>query len=398
MKILYDTQCFNMQKFGGISRYFCEIMKNLPKEFEFSLPCIYSDNEYLKQANLVNLKEFKDPNSFECFLPGINFIGKQRLYSLKKRLLSSRFLKNKFRQQNISPIIVNRQECIKALQNQDFDIFHPTYFDPYFLEYIGQKPFVLTIHDMIYELYPEFFSNADKIIKNKKLLADKAAKIIAVSNKTKEDIIKFYGSSFADKTEVVYHGSSLKTPDSANESIDFRTQFGRYFLYTGSRNVYKNFLFMIESCAEFLIEKDLKIVCSGAPFTDGEKGLFDTLNISDRVIHCFASDNELFWLYKNAWAFIFPSYYEGFGIPILEAFEGETPCLLANSSCFPEIAGDAALYFDPKNKNEIVSAMSQILDENIADNLVEKEKERLKDFSWEKTAEQTADVYKNLIK
>ena len=369
MKILYDTQCFDMQKFGGISRYFCEIMKNLSRNDEYILPCIYSKNEYLKQSNLVN----------ESSSPG-------------EKLIDS--LKNKF---FISGILRNRQECIKALQNQDFDVFHPTYFDTYFLEYIGQKPFVLTIHDMIYELYPEFFSIAEAIIKNKKLLAKKAAKIIAVSNQTKEDIVKFYGSSFADKTEVVYHGSSLKTPDSARDNVDFKTQFGRYFLFTGSRNIYKNFFFMIESCAEFLIEKDLKIVCSGTPFSDSEKTFFDTLNISDRIIHYFASDKELFWLYKNAIAFIFPSYYEGFGIPILEAFEAETPCLLAKSSCFPEIASDAALYFDPKNKNEIVSAMSNVLDKNIAANLVEKCKERLKDFSWKTTAEQTLNIYKSLL-
>ena len=398
MKILYDSQCFDAQKFGGISRYFCEIMQNLPSNAEFSLPSIYSDNEYLKQTNLVKLKEFKDPNSFECFLPSMNFIGKKQIYSLKKRFLSSRFFKNRFHQQNTSPIIVNRQECVKALQNQDFDVFHPTYFDPYFLEYIGKKPFVLTIHDMIYELYPEFFTNADIIIKNKELLAEKAAKIIAVSNKTKEDIVKFYGSSFADKTEVVYHGSSLKAPDSASESIDFTTKFGRYFLYTGTRNIYKNFLFIIESCAEFLIEKDLKIVCSGAFFSESEKKFFDSLNISDRIIHYFASDNELFWLYKNALAFIFPSYYEGFGIPILEAFEAETPCLLAKSSCFPEIAGDATLYFDPKDKNEIVSAMSQILNSNVAGELVAKGTRRLADFSWKKTAMQTLNIYSSLLK
>lgn len=397
MKILYDTQCFNTQKFGGISRYFCEIMKNLPNAAEISLPCIYSDNEYLKQANLVSLKEFKDKNSFECFLSGINFIGKKQLYSFKKRVLTSIFFKNKFHRRNLSPIVINKQECIKALQNQDFDVFHPTYFDPYFLEYIGQKPFALTIHDMIYELYPEFFSNAEEIIKNKKLLAEKAAKIIAVSNKTKEDIVKFYGSSFADKIEIIYHGSSLKASYPASESTNFKTRFGRYFLYTGARNVYKNFLFMIESCAEFLIEKDLKIVCSGSPFSDIEQKFFDSLNISNRVIHYFASDNELFWLYKNAIAFIFPSYYEGFGIPILEAFEAETPCLLAKSSCFPEIAEDAALYFDPKAKNEIVSAMSNVLDKNIAGHLVEKGKERLKDFSWKKTAERTLNIYKSLL-
>lgn len=371
MKILFDSQCFDMQKFGGISRYFCEIIKNFSRNDEYILPCTYSQNEYLKQSKLVNLVE----SSF----PGKKFID---------------LLKNKF---FLTGILRNRKESIKALRNQDFDVFHPTYFNPYFLEYIGQKPFVLTVHDMIHELYPEFFKNADKIIKNKKLLAEKAAKIIAVSNKTKEDLVNFYGSPFADKTEVVYHGSSLKTPDSARDNVDFKTQFGRYFLYTGTRNIYKNFLFMIESCAEFLIEKDLKIVCSGSPFSDSEKVFFESLNISDRIIHYFASDNELFWLYKNAIAFIFPSYYEGFGIPILEAFEAETPCLLAKSSCFPEIAGDAALYFNPKHKNEIVSAMSRILDKNLAIELVIKGKQRLADFSWEKTAEQALNIYKSLL-
>ncbi len=383
MKILYDTQCFDMQKFGGISRYFCEIMKNLPSDNEFYLPCVYSRNEYLKQSQLVNFVE--DKSSIDYFFPNIDFIGKKHLYSLKNRFFPSKSLRN-------------RQECIEALQNQNFDVFHPTYYNPYFLEYIGTKPFVLTVHDMIHELYPEFFKDTDKIIKNKKLLAEKAAKIIAVSLKTKEDIVKFYGPSFADKIEVIYHGSSLKMPDSASENSNFKTRFGKYFLFTGSRNIYKNFLFMIESCAEFLIEKDLKIVCSGSPFSNIEKKLFDSLNISDRIIHYFASDKELFWLYKDAIAFIFPSYYEGFGIPILEAFEAETPCLLANTSCFPEIAGEAALYFDPKNKSEMVSVMAQISDKNFAEQLVQKGKKRLANFSWKQTAKETINIYKTMVK
>ncbi len=155
---------------------------------------------------------------------------------------------------------------------------------------------------------------------------------------------------------------------------------------------------MIESCAEFLIEKDLKIVCSGSPFSNIEKKLFDSLNISDRIIHYFASDKELFWLYKDAIAFIFPSYYEGFGIPILEAFEAETPCLLANTSCFPEIAGEAALYFDPKNKSEMVSVMAQISDKNFAEQLVQKGKKRLANFSWKQTAKETINIYKTMVK
>lgn len=358
-------------------------MKNFPSNNEFVLPCVYSRNEYLKQSNLVNCLE--DKTGFECFFPNIEFVGKKYLYWLKNKLSRSKIRQNK-------------QECIKVLKSQDFDIFHPTYYDPYFLEYIGKKPFVLTIHDMIYEKYPEFCSDTDKIIKNKKILARKASKIIAVSQKTKEDIIEFYGSSFADKTDVVYHGSSLKSVDFVDRSNDFNSKFGKYFLYTGTRNIYKNFLFMVEACAEFLIENNMKLVCSGSSFSGTEKNIFNSLNISDHVIHYFASDNELFWLYKNAVAFIFPSYSEGFGIPILEAFEAETPCLLANASCFPEIAGDAALYFDPKNKNEIVSAMSKILDKTLSKELIEKGKKRLADFSWEKTVKETMNVYKSLTK
>ncbi len=383
MKILYDTQCFDMQKFGGISRYFCEIMKNLPPNNEFILPCIYSRNEYLKQSHLVNCLE--DKTGFEFFFPNIEFVGKKQLYWLKNKLSRSKVRQNK-------------QECLKILKKQDYDIFHTTYYDPYFLEYIGKKPFVLTVHDMIHEKYPEFFSDADRIIKNKKLLAEKAAKIIAVSNKTKEDIVEFYGSSFSDKIEVVYHGSSLKIPDFTNENSNIESNFGKYFLYTGARNHYKNFLFLIESCADFLKEKNLKIVCTGSPFSKQEISCFKALNITDLVVHYFASDNELFWLYKNALSFVFPSYYEGFGIPILEAFEAETPCLLANASCFPEIAGDAAIYFDPQNKNEIVTAMTKILDKDLAEELVEKGKKRLTDFSWGKTVQQTLGIYKSLLK
>ena len=382
MKVLFDTQCFDAQKFGGISRYFCEIMKNFPACDEFILPCIYSRNEYLKQSNLINCLE--DDTTFESFLPNFDFFGKEHLFWLRSKLLPTKAK-------------INRKECIKALQSQDFDVFHPTYYDTYFLEYIGKKPFVLTVHDMIHERYPKFFRNSGKIIKNKKLLAEKAAKIIAVSNKTKEDIVEFYGASFADKTEVVYHGSSLKKTDFTNGTVDYKSNFGKYFLYTGARNHYKNFLFFIESCADLLKERNLKIICTGTPFSKQEISCFKALNITDLIVHCFASDNELFWLYKHALAFVFPSYYEGFGIPILEAFEAGTPCLLAKASCFPEIAKEAALYFDPQNKNEIVSAMSKILDKDLAEELVEKGKKRLTNFSWKKTAEKTTKIYKSII-
>jgi glycosyltransferase involved in cell wall biosynthesis len=168
----------------------------------------------------------------------------------------------------------------------------------------------------------------------------------------------------------------------------------------GGRSAYKNFNFFIESVAGILLKnEDLQVVCAGSlPFTDKEKKFLKNLNILHKVHHIRINDKILKNLYKNAQAFIFPSLYEGFGLPVLEAFSCGCPVILNNSSSLPEIGGDGAIYFEPDNRESIICAVETVLfNEKYREDLIKKGFERLKFFSWEKTANSTKKVYNNLL-
>jgi len=169
-------------------------------------------------------------------------------------------------------------------------------------------------------------------------------------------------------------------------------------LFTGDRIYYKNFELFISAVSRILIDHNLKLICTGKIFTKNEIKLFEENKISNRVIHNFVSDDMLFSLYENAIAFIFPSIYEGFGIPVLEAFAAGCPAILSNTSSLPEVGGDAALYFDPNSIDEMYNVIENLIDNKILrDELIKKGKERLNMFNWKNAALQTANVYRNIL-
>lgn len=351
MKILYDYQIFNLQKIGGISRYFYELYS---RSNDIILPIYYTENYYLK-----NIKK-------------TSFINNKKI---------QKFLKK-----------INRWLSIKSLFFDKYDIFHPTYYNKYFFKYL-KAPFVITVHDMIHEIYEEtYFQNDRETTKIKRILCEKADGIIAISENTKKDLIKFFGIN-ESKIKVIYHGSSLKKE---NKNI---TLPKKYILFTGARWEYKNFNLFIVSVQKLLKEdKELNLICMGAKFTPEEEKLFDKLEIKNKVYQILAKEDEVYTIYKNAECFVFPSLYEGFGIPILEAFESECPIVLSNTSCFPEIAGEAGEYFDPLDKNSMEKAIKNVLyNKERQKELIEKGKERLKNFSWEKTYKETIEFYKEII-
>ena len=157
MKVLYDHQIFTIQKYGGISRYFYELIKNFNKQRDINIytSLFLSNNYYIRDRKDIYYNEF---------LPNGKFKYKQRLQ-----------------------IIINKLISIYNLKKQKYDIFHPTYYDTYFLKYIDNTPFVLTVYDMIHEKLNN--SSNDDITKNKILLCEKASKIIAISKSTKKDFL-----------------------------------------------------------------------------------------------------------------------------------------------------------------------------------------------------------------
>ena len=139
-------------------------------------------------------------------------------------------------------------------------------------------------------------------------------------------------------------------------------------------------------------------MCAGAGGFSRDESEFIKLNgISGNILQFNVNDNILMNLYKKATAFVYPSLYEGFGIPILESFASNCPVILSNTSSFPEVAGDAGSYFDPFDIDSISDAISSVIyQEKIRQDLIEKGRKRLQQFSWEITAIKTANVYKSI--
>ena len=371
-KILFDSQCFDMQRIGGVSRSFAEIISRLPMFGMESVVAVKgTDNVYLKP--LLQ----REQTGLEC-LSRLTFRLKHaswwRLHSWRT---------------------INQAYSQRLLERGGFDLLHATFFNPYFLPLLNGKPFVLTIHDMIPETYPQLFPDHVGECRDKRLLAQKASAIVAVSEYTKERVVELLGVD-EQKVTVVYHGSEPVLPN-----YDFgNNDLGDYLLYVGDRRDYKNFQPFVEAALPVLrLHPSLRIVCTGMKFTAQETLFFRRLGVEDRLLHAFAaSDGILSCLYHHALAFVYPSMAEGFGIPILEAWRAGCPVLLNRASCFPEIASDAAVWFSMQDGN-----LTQKLEEMVTLGgtarrlLVQKGYERLTLYSWEKSAAELSGLYKRIL-
>jgi len=387
MKILYDHQIFYRQNYGGVSRYFCELMNQFSTDpdIRFTLPLRYVQNDNLEQFPQLD-KYWSKRYSFLYNSPVVSVIQK------KIRFNALNF--------GLNVLINNRGESIRLLQEQDFDIFHPTYYEPYFLQYLGKKPCVVTVYDMIHELFPQYFKSGDQTKVWKKHLIENAAAVIAISENTRQDIVKFTDAD-PDRIHVIYLGNPFEHSPAQPDPHPAPPVFEKpYLLFVGGRPAYKNFDVFIRSVAGLVRDhEDLQVVCAGwLPFSAQEKKVFKESGIPDKIHHVKINDTILKNLYRNARAFVFPSRYEGFGLPVLEAFSCKCPVIMSNSSSLPEVGGDAAAYFDPDDRESIRSAVERVLnDEKYREDLIQKGSERLKLFSWEKTADLTKKVYTGLL-
>jgi glycosyltransferase involved in cell wall biosynthesis len=368
IKLLIDPQIFNDQKFGGISRYYTEIYYQIKKQnlSHIELPIFYSENIHLNEKNLINNKL----NNLEKFCLNYNIFKRKIIRKLKRK---------------------NLIQTKKELLEHNFDVLIPSYYNTYFLGFIAKKPFVLTVYDMIHEIFPSFFSDSQQIIENKKTLLYKATKVIAISNSTKHDILKFYPDIDQNKIHVVYLCDSKMTNNIKPKSLP-----KKYILFVGNREHYKNFIFFAKSVEDILNKNEaLVVLCAGgSAFYKEEIDLFNSMGHLNRFIHYRFNDNELAQIYENALCFVFPSIYEGFGIPVLEAMSNRCPCILANHSSFPEVAGDAGIYFELNNQADLAQKIIKTIEnKEFRQIMIEKGLANIKKFSWEKVARECFKVY-----
>lgn len=381
-KVLFDCQAFDMQTHGGVSKCFTELFKHLPLEMAAEIGVIETDNVYLQELGFPPLGYV-----YDHFISELNFPAKRFLYKAYKNIIAGHPSRWDRRPR------INQYYSEKLIKRGDFDVFHPTFFNDYFLSFIKNKPFVVTVHDMIPELFPQYYAKDDVQIRLKRKVMPLASHIVAVSEQTKKDVVRLLNIP-EEKVSVVYHGTSFKpyVPSIAGQ------QDYEYLLYVGERHFYKNFMSFCQEVIPVLKRhQEMKVICTGMPFSAEELCFFNEKEIADRFIHRFVrSEQEMLDLYHYAVAFIYPSSYEGFGIPILEAYKANCPVMLNRASCFPEIAGDAAVYFNMGDmKSDLADQLEALCSLNSEERnaLLAKQRQRLQRYSWEQAARALGNIY-----
>ena len=268
---------------------------------------------------------------------------------------------------------------------------------------------VVTVHDLAFKIFPQYFTKKDLVKLNKltDLAVKSADRIIAVSNSTKNDVLKFYPEIKAEKISVVYHGFDKEIfqreiPQEKSELLltNYKLKPKSYLLYVGAIQPRKNLEVLIEAF-EKIKEKNpnMKLVIAGAPAWKSDN-IIKKINNSkfkdDIIITGNLSFKETSIFYKKAKMFVFPSLYEGFGIPVLEAMASGVPVICAKNSSLIEVGGDSVLYFETKNSQNLADCINKIVgEEEFNERLIKQGIERVKNFSWEKCARETLDILRS---
>lgn len=264
------------------------------------------------------------------------------------------------------------------------------------LPIIHPEKSVVTIHGLEYEYYPEMYAAGHlKYLKwSTKYSTDQARKIIAVSENTKNDLIKFYKLP-ARKITVVRHGFTGPLVSPGQLKTSNFDNLKPYFLYFGRLEPKKNIFGLVKSF-EILKQRyrvPHKLILAGADGFGSENLKFQIRNSrfrNDIILSGYVDEKKKWHLLQGAEIFLFPSFYEGFGLPILEAQACGVPVVTSDISCMPEVAGKGALLVDPKSPEAIAQSIFKILnDKGLRDRLINQGLNNIKRFSWERCARQT---------
>lgn len=258
---------------------------------------------------------------------------------------------------------------------------------------------IYTEHDVAWIYYPEIFTFFMRWFHRifSWLARTGASKIIAISNATKNDLVKHYNVA-PEKIAVIPHGYQVTSNLPKELSAELKAKLPeKYILFLSTIQPRKNLVGLIEAFAELKSEHPElphKLVVAGGKGWKYEESLQAIEKYQNDVVYLGRLEDDDRWpVYSNADLFVHASFYEGFGMWILEAFECGTPVAVSNNSSLPEVGGDAAIYFDPYNKQEIKDAIYKVLTNNeIKQEMIAKGKQRLAEFSWEKCAKQTHQV------
>lgn len=361
MRVVLDEQIFAIQPYGGISRMFAELASQ------------FIDGE----VDDVELVPFNAP-----------VVNRYVLDSSRiRRGLGASEAKNQWTA--LAGYFARRPRF------EEVDVVHSTFYLPHGLASPKSVKRVVTIHDMIPELMPQTRRRLD-FLTLKSHYVRSADHIVCVSESTKQDLLKVYGLTGVP-ISVVHHGvDSRFKPD--GPKLDYLPD--RYLIYVGNRNQYKDAEVLFRAF-EMVVksDQDIHLVCvGGSGLSDREVQRLKEMGIRDRVSQRLLSDHDMISAYAHAAAFVFPSHFEGFGLPALEAMACGAPTILARATSLPEVGGDAALYFEPGDARDLARSISEVLrDPATARDLRGRGLTRAADFTWQRAARETAEVYRSVL-
>ena len=357
VRVAFDEQIFAIQRYGGISRVFAELAHQFIANPELGVEL------QPVAAPLVNEYILRDPLTMKAL-----DIRQSRHWA-----------------PSIARSLARRRHKGPA------DIVHNTFYLPRALDDYPQAKRVVTIHDMIPEIFPQTRRRLD-FLTVKRRYVETADHIVCVSESTKRDLQKIYGPITAP-ISVVPSGVGPEFNPLAPPVPKWPEN---YLLHVGHRSGYKGGKTLFTAFASIREElPSLTLVLAGGGSLIGEeRAMLDDLGISSSVLQQQVPDALMPSAYANAKAFIFPSQYEGFGLPILEAMASGTPLILCNSSALPEVGGEAAIYFNQGDISGLAAAAwSVCTDSRAREALILKGQDRVRKFTWTETAERMRKVY-----
>lgn len=362
MRVRFSHDAFRLQRHGGVSRYFAELHQGLlVRGVDSRVLAGLHQNEHVKGVAAV---------------AGLDICG------VRPRAL----------RQALSKVTDRALERVWAIRSSPETIYHKTYFD----HWVPKSPtLAVTVFDMIHELFPTNVSKRDLTVAAKRRWCDAADVIFAISQQTKDDVVEVFGIE-PERIVVTHLGVRRTLPLEPSPAVGSPP----FLLYVGERGwAHKCFRPFLSSFARADDAKGCHLVCfGGGPVQTDERELIESLGIADRVKVVGGDDRVLAAYYTAATALIYPSLYEGFGLPTLEAMVHGCPVAAGTGGAVSEVTGDAALLFDPADADAITDAINTIVtDEARRADLVARGRVRAAGFTWDATIAATLGGYQRVM-
>lgn len=368
MRIVYDHQIFSTQRYGGITRYFTELVARLAHrgDCEIGVLALAHMNAYLQELPQRVVRG--------VYVPSVPHTGRAR--GRMNDVLTRTYLRW------TAP-----------------DIVHYTYYAPEPLAPRG-IPSVLTVYDMIHERCAGYFDDSEQMASRKAGAIERASHVICISEATRRDLLELVPVD-PERVSVVHLATGLHPLATDEKYLARSAVLSPYLLFVGERRRHKNFSRFVQALARLPAPlRELRVVLfGGGPINDAERHQLASAGVEERMVTQLDGDDALLTsLYVHAVALVYPSMYEGFGIPILEAMACGCPVICGNTSSLPEVAGAAAEFCDPHEPESIATAISNVAESAArARELRDLGRARSKLFSWDRCAAETHAIYQSLI-